>query len=137
MKNIAVAVFLFSLLIFSSCSKDGNTTEPTVAEKLKGRWTDVKITEDYLTNGEHYYDTTYAVPGDFTFFKADSVVFGDDQGPYLQIPYILLNNNQIIFNPILDPDTFDISKITANELVLHDEYYIDDDFVIEDWYYVK
>jgi hypothetical protein len=114
-------ICLYTLITSSNCKKDD---EPSVYEKMQGRW---NFTSATLAT---YNNNTNALLGSQTFggLSGDYVEFRTDNKIYLQIlgtrdtsGYRMLNDTRFIIEDGANRDSFDIITLTANDFVFRNK----------------
>ena len=116
-------IFYFALLAsFCSCSKD----ETSIQDQLIGKW--ILVVDHSITkypNGKILTDTTFYKSENYVDFRTEGLVYSKYYNPNLKdynydtFPYQIIQNN-VVF----DIDTFEIEKLTANELGLHQQSHL-------------
>ncbi|MCF8255161.1 MAG: hypothetical protein K9H61_13290 [Bacteroidia bacterium] len=120
-KALLILTLGFGLL--ASCKKEDSTTTSnnsstlTTAQKIQNKWNFVSVI-DYNYVGASttldYIDTlALGSAGDYLDFKTNNKVHISIDGEQDSLDYSIVGDTKLIF----DGDTYDITKITANEFV--------------------
>jgi hypothetical protein len=120
---------LAGLSVLTSCKKEsaGGTTE----EKLVGKWTMEAAYFDYYFLGVSQKDTAANTTGNYIQFNADGTSSASDDGQVTAGTW-KFTDNRLIVTENGDEDSpvgYDIVKINAHELQLHNKEIDGEDYV--------
>ncbi|MDX5324901.1 MAG: hypothetical protein LPK80_01450 [Bacteroidota bacterium] len=115
-----LGLLIATMLIISSCKKDEPTPEPTLQEKIKGKWIGVESYYEEQVPGEPLHTESEDISWTNFDFRANGELVIDSAGfdPYTY-QYALTSDGKFVwyYDPV-NSEVHEISVLTQNQLHL-------------------